>query len=114
MKTVATTAATGATTGATADRNPTRLGRPASRAAPLTRSLASCPFPPRPKTARPVIKRLQHSYIAAALDAGVRRRDVQIAAWHADPRTATRSDRARGNLDWPANYIVAAFIAGAA
>ena len=39
---------------------------------------------------------------------------VQIAARHADPRTTTRYDRARGNLDRHANYIVAAFIAGAA
>jgi hypothetical protein len=30
------------------------------------------------------------------------------------PRTTTRYDRARGNLDRHANYIVAAFIAGAA
>ncbi len=48
------------------------------------------------------------------MDAGVPFRDVQIAARHADPRTATRYDRARRNLDRHANYIVAAFIAGAA
>ena len=57
---------------------------------------------------------LRHSYITAALDAGVPLRDVQIAARHADPRTTTRYDRARGNLDLHANYVVAAFIAGAA
>jgi site-specific recombinase XerD len=57
---------------------------------------------------------LRHAYITAALDAGVPLRDVQIAARHADPRTTTRYDRARGNLDRHANYIVAAFIAGAA
>jgi integrase len=57
---------------------------------------------------------LRHSYITAALDAGVPLRDVQIAARHADPRTTTRYDRARGNLDRHANYIVAAFIADAA
>ena len=57
---------------------------------------------------------LRHSYITAALDAGVPLRDVQIAARHADPRTTTRYDRARGNLDRHANYIVAAFIAGSA
>jgi integrase/recombinase XerD len=57
---------------------------------------------------------LRHSYISAALDAGVPLRDVQIAARRADPRTTTRYDRARGNLDRHANYIVAAFIAGAA
>ena len=57
---------------------------------------------------------LRHSYITAALDAGVPLRDVQIAARHTDPRTTTRYDRARGNLDRHANYIVAAFIAGSA
>jgi site-specific recombinase XerD len=57
---------------------------------------------------------LCHSYITAALDAGVPLRDVQIAARHSDPRTTTRYDRVRGNLDRHANYIVAAFIAGAA
>jgi integrase/recombinase XerD len=41
-------------------------------------------------------------------------RDVQIAARYADPRTTTRYDRARGNPDRHANYIVATFIAGAA
>jgi integrase/recombinase XerD len=56
---------------------------------------------------------LRHSYIAAALDAGVPLRDVQIAARHADPRTTTRYDRARNNLDRHASYIVTAFIAGA-
>jgi len=48
----------------------------------------------------------------AALDAGVPLRDVQIAARHADPRTTTRYDRARNNLDRHASYIVTAFIAG--
>lgn len=57
---------------------------------------------------------LRHSYITAALDAGVPLRDVQIAARHADPRTTTRYDRARHNLDRHANYIVAAFVSGAA
>ena len=57
---------------------------------------------------------LRHAYITAALDAGVPLRDVQIAARHADPRTTTHYDRARGNLDRHANYAVAAFIAGAA
>jgi len=55
---------------------------------------------------------LRHSFITAALDAGVPPRDVQIAARHADPRTTTRYDRARNNLDRHASYIVAAFIAG--
>jgi integrase/recombinase XerD len=58
--------------------------------------------------------RLRHSFITAALDAGVPRRDVQEAASHADPRTTMRYDRARPSLDRHATYIVAAFIAGAA
>jgi len=49
----------------------------------------------------------------ACLDAGVPLRDVQIADRHADPRTTTRYDRARHNLDRHASYIVTAFIAGA-
>ena len=57
---------------------------------------------------------LRHSFITAALDAGVPLRDVQIAARHADPRTTTRYDRARNNLDRHASYVVAAFIAGGA
>jgi site-specific recombinase XerD len=54
---------------------------------------------------------LRHSFITAALDAGVPLRDVQIAARHADPRTTTLYDRARNNLDRHPSYIVAAFIA---
>lgn len=50
---------------------------------------------------------------SAALDAGVPLRDVQIAARHADPRTTTRYDRARNNLDRHASYVVTAFVAGA-
>lgn len=57
---------------------------------------------------------LRHSYITACLDAGVPLRDVQIAARHSDPRMTVRYDRARGNLDRHANYIVSGFIAGAA
>lgn len=57
---------------------------------------------------------LRHSFVTAALDAGVPLRDVQIAARHSDPRTTTRYDRARGNLDRHANHTVAAFIAGGA
>jgi site-specific recombinase XerD len=57
---------------------------------------------------------LRHSFITAALDAGVPLRGVQIAARHADPRTTTRYDRARHNLDRHASYIVTAFVAGAA
>jgi site-specific recombinase XerD len=56
---------------------------------------------------------LRHSFITAALDAGVPLRHVQIAARHADPRTTTRYDRARNNLDRHAAYVVTAFVAGA-
>jgi integrase/recombinase XerD len=57
---------------------------------------------------------LRHSFITAALDAGVPLRDVQQAASHADPRTTMRYDRARQSLDRHATYIVAALVAGAA
>ena len=57
---------------------------------------------------------LRHTFVTTMLDAGVSLRDVQIAARHADPRTTTRYDRARENLDRHASYIVTAFIAGAA
>jgi integrase/recombinase XerD len=57
---------------------------------------------------------LRHTFITAALDAGVPLRDVQEAASHADPRTTMRYDRARGTLDRHATYIVAAYVAGAA
>jgi integrase/recombinase XerD len=56
---------------------------------------------------------LRHTYITTMLDAGVDLRDVQIGARHADPRTTTRYDRARGNLDRHGNYILAAYMAGA-
>jgi hypothetical protein len=52
---------------------------------------------------------LRHSFITAALDAGVPLRDVQEAASHADPRTTMRYDRGRGSLDRHATYIVATF-----
>lgn len=56
---------------------------------------------------------LRHSFITAALDAGVPLRDVQEAASHADPRTTVRYDRGRGSLDRHATYIVSTFVAGA-
>jgi site-specific recombinase XerD len=56
---------------------------------------------------------LRHSFITAALYAGVPLREVQIVARHADPRTTTRYDRARNNLDRLAAYVVTAFVAGA-
>jgi len=56
---------------------------------------------------------LRHSFITACLDAGVPLRDVQIAARHTDVRMTVFYDRARGNLDRHANYLVSGFIAGA-
>ena len=56
---------------------------------------------------------LRHSFITAALDAGVPLRDVQESASHADPRTTMRYDRGRGSLDRHATYVVATFLAGA-
>jgi integrase/recombinase XerD len=38
-------------------------------------------------------------------------RELQIAARHADPRTTTRYDRARKNLDRHPNYILAGYMA---
>jgi integrase/recombinase XerD len=78
-------------------------------AAPVRRVArrAGIPKPVGPHT-------LRHAFISAALDAGVPLRDVQEAASHADPRTTMRYDRARGSLDRHANYIVAAYLAGAA
>ena len=57
---------------------------------------------------------LRHSFVTAALDAGVPLRDVQIAARHSDPRITARYDRARHNHDRHASHVVAAFLAGAA
>jgi site-specific recombinase XerD len=42
---------------------------------------------------------LRHSFITAALDAGVPLRDVQEAASRADPRTTMRYNRGRQSLD---------------
>ena len=54
---------------------------------------------------------LRHTFVTTMLDAGVDLRDVQVAARHADPRTAMRYDRARKNLDRHPNYILAACMA---
>ncbi len=61
---------------------------------------------------------LRHSFITAALDAGVplryvQERDVQEAASHVDPRTTMRYDPGRGSVDRHATYIVSRFVAGA-
>ncbi|MEO6571646.1 MAG: tyrosine-type recombinase/integrase [Ilumatobacteraceae bacterium] len=55
---------------------------------------------------------LRHSFITAALDAGVPLRDVREAASHADPRTTMRYDRARRSLDRHATSVVSTFVAG--
>jgi integrase/recombinase XerD len=57
---------------------------------------------------------MRSSPLPTSFDAGVRLRDLQEAASHADPRTTIRYDRARGSLDRHATYIVAAYVAGAA
>lgn len=54
---------------------------------------------------------LRHSFVTAALDAGVPLRGVQDAAGHADPRTTRRYDRGRYSLDRHATYAVAAAVA---
>jgi integrase/recombinase XerD len=54
---------------------------------------------------------LRHTFVTTMLDAGVDRRDVQIAARHADPRTTIRYERARQNLDRHPNYFLAAYMA---
>ena len=49
---------------------------------------------------------LRHSFITAALDAGVPLRDVQEAASHADPRTTMRYNRARrSSTDMPPTLL---------
>ena len=55
---------------------------------------------------------LRHSFITAALDAGVPLRDVQHAARHSDPRTTSYYDHGRKSFDSHATYIVSAFVAG--
>jgi Phage integrase family len=47
---------------------------------------------------------LRHAFITAAIDAGVPLRDVQVAASHADPRTAMRYDRGE-SLPRPARHL---------
>lgn len=54
---------------------------------------------------------LRHTFVTAALDAGVPLRDVQDAAGHADPRTTRRYDRGRHSLDRHATYAVARYLA---
>ncbi|MBF9133052.1 hypothetical protein I0C86_29425 [Plantactinospora sp. S1510] len=42
---------------------------------------------------------LRSTFVTTMADAGISPRDMQIAAHHADPRTAMCHDRARKNLD---------------
>lgn len=53
---------------------------------------------------------LRHTFVTAALDAGVALHVVQDAAGHADPRTTQRYNRARHSLDGHATYAVAAYV----
>lgn len=55
---------------------------------------------------------LRRSAITAALDAGVQLRDVQHFARHADPRTTSTYDLARGSLDRHATHTLTAYVAG--
>jgi integrase/recombinase XerD len=57
---------------------------------------------------------LRHSMVTNALDAGVPLRDVQVAARHSDPRTTSRYDRNRHNLDRHAVHTLSAYLAGGA
>lgn len=57
---------------------------------------------------------LRRAYITAGLDLGVSLRDMQIAARHSDPRTTSRYDQNRQNLDRHANHIVSANLSGSA
>jgi len=56
----------------------------------------------------------RHSFITAALEAGVPLGDVQEAASRADPTTTVRYDRARQSLDRHVTDVVATSVAGAA
>ncbi|MDN5916708.1 MAG: tyrosine-type recombinase/integrase [Pseudonocardia sp.] len=54
---------------------------------------------------------LRHTFVTAALDAGVALRDVQDGAGHSDPRTTRKYDRSRHNLDRHPSYAVSSFYA---
>jgi len=87
--------------------HPRRPNRPARRhppAAPPRRHRRCATAPDAPAHAA---AHLRHHHARRRR----RLRDVQIAARHADPRTAMRYDRARKNLDRHPNYILAAYMA---
>jgi integrase/recombinase XerD len=86
------------------------LGRPMDRHA-ATRRLRRLASDAGVRIDRPHPHTLRHTFVTTSFDAGVDLRDVQIAARHADPRTTTRYDRARKNLDRHPNYILAAYMA---
>ena len=71
-------------------------------------------WPAGPGSPSPWGRTLRHAFITAALDAGVRLRDVQEAASDADPPSTMGYDRARTSLDRHATCIVSACVAGAA
>jgi site-specific recombinase XerD len=57
---------------------------------------------------------LRRTFCTSGLVAGVPLRDMQYAMRHSDPRTTTRYDMARANLDRHAAHAVAAYLAGMA
>jgi len=88
------------------NRYGTRMDRQAA-----TRRLAALAGASRMRMPRLHPHMLRHTFVTTMLDAGVDLRDGQIAARHADPRTTTRYDRARNQLDRHPNYILAAYMA---
>ena len=75
-----------------------RMVRRVARMAQISRHLS-------PHSLRPAL-------ITNALDAGVPRRDAQILARHADPKTIEHYDLARGNLDRHGVHFLTAYVAG--
>ena len=53
---------------------------------------------------------LRHTFVTESLAAGVPLQDVHDAAGHADPRTTTRYDRSRHDLDRHPTYVLAAHL----
>jgi site-specific recombinase XerD len=84
----------------------TRMDRHAA-----TRRLRRLPEAAGVRIARPHPHMPRHTFMTTTPDTGVDLRDVQITAPHADPRTTTRYDRARHNLDRHPNYTLAAYMA---
>jgi site-specific recombinase XerD len=57
---------------------------------------------------------LRRTFCTAGLIQGVPLRDMQIAMRHADPRTTSRYDMAKNNMDRHASHRVASYLAGMA